>query len=46
LKSAGGELLGPNGMELDYDLVKDILNPWFIATYNSKWVDVWLKHQN
>lgn len=46
LNSAGGELLGPNGIEIDYDLVNDFLNPWFIATYNSRWVDVWLKHQS
>jgi 3'(2'), 5'-bisphosphate nucleotidase len=46
LNSAGGNLLGPNGLELDYDLVDDILNPWFIATYGGKGVETWLKFQD
>lgn len=44
LNSAGGNLLGPDGAELDYDLVEDILNPWFLATSNGKWVDLWIEH--
>ena len=38
LNAAGGSLLGPDGEELDYDLVEDILNPWFLATTGRKWV--------
>ena len=45
LNGAGGNLLGPDGEELDYDLVEDILNPWFFATSNGKWVDLWIEHQ-
>ena len=46
LNSAGGNLLGPDGEELDYDLVNDLLNPPFLATYDSKWVETWLNHQD
>ena len=45
LNAAGGSLLGPDGEELDYDLVEDILNPWFLATSDRKWVDLWIEHQ-
>ena len=45
LNAAGGSLLGPDGAELDYDLVENILNPWFFATSNGKWVDQWIEHQ-
>ena len=45
LIAAGGSLLGPDGEELDYDLVEDILNPWFLATSGRKWVDLWIEHQ-
>ena len=45
LNAAGGSLLGPDGEELDYDLVEDILNPWFLATTGGKWVDLWIEHQ-
>ena len=45
LNAAGGSLLGPDGEELDYDLVEDILNPWFLATSGGKWVDLWIEHQ-
>ena len=45
LNSAGGNLLGPDGDELDYDIVRDILNPWFLATSGGRSKDLWLKHQ-
>jgi 3'(2'), 5'-bisphosphate nucleotidase len=45
LNAAGGSLLGPDGAEIDYDLVGDILNPWYFATSNGKWVDQWMEHQ-
>lgn len=45
LKTAGGSLLGPDGEEIDYDLVKNVLNPWFLATSTRKWVDLWIDHQ-
>ena len=46
LNSAGGNLLGPDGRELEYDLVHGQLNPPFIATYDSKWINLWLRHNN
>lgn len=46
LNAAGGNLIGPDGEELDYDLVNDLLNPPFLATYDSKWVETWLNHQD
>ncbi len=45
LNSAGGNLLNPNGNELDYDIERDILNPWFLATSGGRSKDIWLKHQ-
>jgi 3'(2'), 5'-bisphosphate nucleotidase len=45
LNSAGGNLLNPSGEELDYDLVDNRLNPPFLATRGSNWVDVWIRHQ-
>ena len=45
LNAAGGSLLGPGGKEIDYDLVEDVLNPWFLATSDGKCVDLWIEHQ-
>ena len=46
LSSAGGALVDPTGSELDYDLVDEVLNPWFMATSDGKWVDLWMSHQS
>jgi len=46
LSSAGGALVGPNGVELDYDLLDEVLNPWFLATNDPKWIDLWIRHQS
>lgn len=45
LNSAGGNLLNPDGNELDYDIERDILNPWFLATSGGRSKDIWLAHQ-
>ena len=45
LNSAGGNLLNPDGNELDYDIEKDVLNPWFLATSGGRSKDIWLTHQ-
>lgn len=41
LNSAGGNLIGPSGKEIDYDVVEDILNPWFLATANDRGLSTW-----
>lgn len=46
LNAAGGNIIGPDGVELDYDVTEDILNPWFLATSDRKWVDLWIEHQD
>lgn len=43
LNSAGGNLLSTRGKELEYDLVHNQLNPPFLATYESKWIDLWVR---
>ena len=45
LNSAGGNLLNPDGNELDYDIERNILNPWFLATSGGRSKDVWLTLQ-
>ena len=45
LNAAGGNLMGPHGAEIDYDLIENILNPWYFATSNGRWVDLWIEHQ-
>jgi 3'(2'), 5'-bisphosphate nucleotidase len=45
LNSAGGNLLGPDGNELDYDIKEEVLNPWFLATSGGLSKDIWLLHQ-
>lgn len=46
LNAAGGHILDPNGGELDYDIVNDWLNPPFLATGDTKWIDIWMRHNN
>jgi 3'(2'), 5'-bisphosphate nucleotidase len=45
LNSAGGNLMSPEGLELTYDVVDNLLNPWFIATSSDRWIGLWLKYQ-
>ena len=45
LNAAGGRILRPDGVELDYDIVDQILNPWFLATSDSRWDNLWISHQ-
>ena len=46
LNAAGGNLVGPDGEELDYDITEEVLNPWFLATSGGKWVDLWIDYQD
>lgn len=45
LKSAGGTIVNTMGIELDYDIVDSILNPWFVATSSSQLIETWLDNQ-
>lgn len=46
VESAGGKVLGPDCETLDYDLVADVLNPFFLITCSTKWNDFWLENQH
>ena len=44
--SAGGFVLGPDCRSLDYDLVGDVLNPYFLVTCSSDWNEIWSQNQD
>jgi 3'(2'), 5'-bisphosphate nucleotidase len=44
--AAGGSIIGPDGKELDYDLVENVLNPFFMVTSTSHWNQAWLRCQD
>lgn len=46
LAASGGNLISPQGIEITYDVVDKILNPWFLATSNPKWTEKWMNHQS
>jgi len=46
VESAGGKVLGPDCETLDYDLVTDVINPFFLVTCSTKWNDVWSENQD
>ena len=46
VESSGGFVLGPNCQSLDYDLVEDVLNPYFLVTCSTDWNDIWAQNQN
>ena len=43
--SAGGSVVGPEGNALDYDVIDEVLNPFFLVTSDDKWVETWLHAQ-
>ncbi|MBR79604.1 MAG: 3'(2'),5'-bisphosphate nucleotidase [Euryarchaeota archaeon] len=45
VESAGGYVLGPDCRVLDYDLVADVLNPYFLVASSTRWNDTWTKNQ-
>ena len=45
LNASGGQLLGPEGVELDYDIHGEILNPWFLATSGNLGLEQWKMYQ-
>ncbi len=46
VESSGGFVLGPDCQSLDYDLVEDVLNPYFLVTCSTDWNDIWALNQN
>ncbi len=46
VESAGGRVIGPDGAPLDYDLVKNVLNPYFLVSSSSEWDEMWVKNQS
>ncbi len=45
VSAAGGSIIGPDGNELDYDLVDEILNPFFMVTSRDDWIEPWIRCQ-
>jgi len=46
VSAAGGNILNPQGIDLDYDIVDEILNPFFIVTSNNHWAEEWIACQD
>jgi 3'(2'), 5'-bisphosphate nucleotidase len=46
VEAAGGLVLGPDCQTLDYDLVKDVLNPFFLVSCSTEWNEIWLQNQD
>ena len=44
--AAGGLVLDPEGKTLDYDLVDEILNPYFLVTADNRWNELWVSTQD
>ena len=42
---AGGIVVDPQGNTLDYDLVENILNPFFLVAADNRWTEDWIQHQ-
>lgn len=43
---AGGIVVGPDGSTLNYDLVEDVLNPYFLVAADGRWTEKWVAHQD
>ena len=43
VEAAGGLVLNPEGITLDYDLVGDVLNPYFLVAGDNRWTEDWIK---
>jgi len=46
VESAGGFVIGPDCETLDYDLIDEVLNPYFLVTCNTKWNEIWCQNQD
>jgi len=45
VSGAGGIVVGPDGKTLDYDLVEEVLNPYFLVAADNRWTEIWIQHQ-
>ena len=45
VSGAGGVVVGPDGKTLDYDLVEEVLNPYFLVAADNRWTEIWIQHQ-
>jgi len=43
VSAAGGIVLDPDGKTLDYDLVNDVLNPYFLVAADDRWTSSWVE---
>ena len=43
VEAAGGSVLDPQGKTLDYDLVDEILNPYFLVAADDRWTQSWIE---
>ena len=43
--SAGGAVVGPRGRTLDYDVIDEVLNPFFLVTSDDRWIEAWVHAQ-
>ena len=45
VSGAGGIVVGPSGKNLDYDLVENVLNPYFLVAADNRWTEDWVELQ-
>tara|TARA_Y100000588_G_scaffold264411_1_gene279198 strand:- start:4822 stop:5622 length:801 start_codon:yes stop_codon:yes gene_type:complete len=45
VESAGGHVMGPDCRTMDYDLVDNVLNPYFLVTCSTRWNLIWSGNQ-
>ena len=46
VEAAGGIVVDPAGNTLDYDIVDEILNPYFLVACSSQWNSAWARNQD
>ena len=46
VEAAGGYVLSPQCEPLVYDLVDEVLNPYFLVASSTKWNDIWAQNQD
>ena len=46
VESAGGFVMGPDCRPLDYDIVNDVLNPYFLIACSADWNEIWAQNQD
>ena len=46
VEAAGGFVLSPECETMVYDLVDEVLNPYFLVACSTKWNDIWAKNQD